>query len=123
MIRMLGTGQRETAELQDPSTGRWLMVTVDPVTDEQGNLVAAGHITRDITERKRAEEAYRSLVDHSLQGLAIFRDGHVVFANEAMAQITGYTADEMLAMSAPEVQAFVHPEDRELGFCGSGNVS
>jgi len=68
----------------------------------------------DITERKRAEEAYRSLVDHSLQGLAIFQNGRVVFANQAMADITGYTVEEMSTSPPEQVQAFVHPDDREL---------
>ena len=71
-------------------------------------------VSRDITDCKKAEEAYRSLVDYSLQGLAIFQDGRVVFANKAMAGITGYTVDKMLAMSHQQVQAFVHPDDREL---------
>ncbi len=69
-------------------------------------------IVENITERKRAEEAYRALVDHSLQGLAIFQDGRVVFANQAMAEIIGYTLDEMLAASSQKVREFVHPEDR-----------
>jgi len=68
----------------------------------------------DITERKRAEAAYRALVDHSLQGLEIFQDGRAVFANQAMAEITGYTVDEILAMSPQQIQDFVHPEDRAL---------
>jgi len=53
-------------------------------------------------------------VDHSLQGLAIFQNGRVVFANQAMADITGYTVEEMLASPPKQVQAFVHPDDREL---------
>ncbi len=64
--------------------------------------------------KHKAEEAYRTLVDHSLQGLAIFQDGRVAFANQAMAQITGYPVDEMLALPPEKVQAFVHPDDREL---------
>ncbi len=60
------------------------------------------------------EEAYRALVDHSLQGLVIFQDGRAVFANRAMADIAGYSVDEILAASAEKIREFVHPEDREL---------
>ncbi len=81
---------------------------------EGGKLVGYLSVTRDITERKKAEEAYRSLVDHSLQGLAIFQNGRVVFANQAMADITGFTVEEMLTSPPEQVQAFVHPDDREL---------
>jgi signal transduction histidine kinase len=52
--KMLHTHRRETVELQVPDEDRWLMITVDPVMDEDGNLVSAVHIARDITERKRA---------------------------------------------------------------------
>ncbi|MFB0556142.1 MAG: PAS domain S-box protein [Phycisphaerae bacterium] len=79
-----------------------------------GEVIGVQIIFTDITERKRAEEAHRSLVDHSLQGLAIFQNGRVVFANQPMADINGYTVEEMLAMSSEKVQEFVHPEDREL---------
>ncbi len=79
-----------------------------------GEVVGVQAILTDITERKRAEEAYRSLVDHSLQGLAIFQNGRVVFANQTMADITGYPVEEMLTLPPEQVQAFVHPDDREL---------
>jgi len=80
------------------------------------NPLIAGFVmnVRDVTDRKRAEETYHALVDHSLQGLAIFQDGRVVFANQAMAEVTGYSIEQMLAMPAEKVQAFVHAEDRAL---------
>ena len=71
-------------------------------------------IVENITRRKKAGEAYRALVDHSLQGLVIFQDGRVVFANQTMTEITGYALDEMLAASSQQVQARVHPEHRAL---------
>ncbi len=33
MVKMFQTGKRESTELQVPGTEKWLMVTVDPVTD------------------------------------------------------------------------------------------
>ena len=44
----------------------WNLTTKVPLTDEQGEIVGLVGIGRDITDRKRAEEAYRTLVDHSL---------------------------------------------------------
>ena len=84
------------------------------LNDQTGRIIATLSSGEDITERRRAEEAYRSLVDHSLQGLVIFQDGKAIFANQAMAEITGYAIDEMLAMSAEQVRDFTHPEDREI---------
>ncbi|MBN1342964.1 MAG: PAS domain S-box protein [Phycisphaerae bacterium] len=67
----------------------------------------------DITERRRAEEAYRALVDHSLQGLVIVQDECVVFANRAFAEISGYAIEELQAMSSQELVTIIHPDDRE----------
>lgn len=68
----------------------------------------------ETSQRKQVVEAYRLLVDHSLQGLAIFRDCRVLFVNQAMANMIGYPVEDILAMSAEQVQSLVHPEDRDL---------
>jgi two-component system cell cycle sensor histidine kinase/response regulator CckA len=66
----------------------------------------------EIAERARAQEAYRTLVDHSLQGLIIVQDGRIVFANQAFSAISGYAEEELLALSAEAVTALVHPDDQ-----------
>jgi PAS domain S-box-containing protein len=68
----------------------------------------------EISQRKQAVEAYHLLVDHSLQGLAIFRDCRVLFVNQTMADMIGYPVEDILAMPAEQVQLLVHPEDRDL---------
>lgn len=65
-----------------------------------------------LVERKRAEEAYRTLVDQSLQGLVIVQDFRIVFANAAFAEISGYTLEELLSLASEQVRALVHPEDQ-----------
>jgi PAS domain S-box-containing protein len=69
---------------------------------------------RELLERQRAEEAYRAVVEHSLQGVVILQGSRVMFANQALADIVGYTTEELLAMSPAEVEALVHPEDQQL---------
>ncbi|MFV2073580.1 MAG: HD domain-containing phosphohydrolase, partial [Thermoanaerobaculales bacterium] len=64
--------------------------------------------------RRRAEEAYRTLVQSSLQGFLIMQDGKIVFANTAIAEILGYTVEELLALTPEQVEASVHQEDRAL---------
>ncbi|MFH0731241.1 MAG: ATP-binding protein [Pseudomonadota bacterium] len=52
--RMLTTGKRESIELQTKD-GRWMLISVDPLFDGEGNLIKAIHIARDISNRKHAE--------------------------------------------------------------------
>ncbi len=70
---------------------------------------------RDMAERRNAEltEAYRALVDYSLQGLCIFQDNRVVFANPQMKAMTGYTVEELLTLEPEQIYQAIHPEDRD----------
>ncbi|MFP4439885.1 MAG: diguanylate cyclase [Chloroflexaceae bacterium] len=94
---------------------RWLLSreVVFSRTDA-GNPCQILGVAQDITERKQAEEAYRTLVDNSLQGLTIHQQGRCVFANAAAAQITGYPVAELLALSPAEAAATIHPDDRDM---------
>jgi len=74
-------------------------------------------ISRDITVRKRVKEdlknseaKYRTLVEQSLQGIVIIQDGRIVFTNEAFAQISGYTCNELLTIEPQQLQNLVHPD-------------
>lgn len=114
---MRGSLRREDLEMQ--VGGRWFQVTVDPIMDADGNLEGAVHVTIEITDRKMAEEAlresegrYRGLVEQSLQGIAVIQDMRVVYANAALASLSGYGVEELLAMSPRQVEEVVHPEDR-----------
>jgi signal transduction histidine kinase len=57
--RMLHSHRRETIEVQMADEDRWLMITVDPVRDDNGSLASAVHIVRDITGRKWAEKTLK----------------------------------------------------------------
>jgi PAS domain S-box-containing protein len=43
----------------------WASVVIDPIRDEGGNLIGFAKITRDITERKRAEQALQASRDEA----------------------------------------------------------
>ncbi len=80
-------------------------------------------VFRDITARRRAEKAlqesekkYRTLVEQSLQGIAIVKGSplRVVFANSAVAKIVGYSLGELVSFPSETIQTIIHPEDREV---------
>jgi PAS domain S-box-containing protein len=91
---------------------RWLESIATNLLDDPS---IAGVIinSRDISDRIEAQTAYRSLVDHSLQGLLILQDLRVVFANPRITQITGYAIDELLALAPQELRGLIHPHDQE----------
>ncbi|MEZ4526034.1 MAG: sigma-54-dependent Fis family transcriptional regulator [Desulfobacterales bacterium] len=62
---------------------------------------------------KFEKEAYHNLVTYSQQGMAIVQDLRCVFANPALAELTGYSAENLKAMSREELKMLIHPEDRE----------
>ena len=74
---------------------------------------------RDLTHRRsqeaalrEAEEKYRTLVEHSLAGVAIVQHRRFRYANPKFAEILGCTQDEVLAL-----QSFldpVHEDDRAI---------
>jgi len=75
----------------------------------------------EIDGRKRVEEAlrasesnFRMLAEKSLQGIAIFQGKKMIYANPAHCEIQGYTQEELVAMSLPELMALVHPLDRPI---------
>ena len=57
LVHMRKTRRRESIVL--PMDDKVVTVTVDPLSDEGGNLTGAVHIITDITERKRAEETLK----------------------------------------------------------------
>ncbi len=69
----------------------------------------------DVTERKRAEATRDALLEaHVDAGVGLFalNHGRVVFANPAMAAITGYSIEELEQL--PDVIGIgIHPDDRE----------
>ena len=90
----------------------WISHVCQPVHGADGRWLGRRVSNRDVTDRVRAEEAYRNLVDHSLQGLVIFQDGLLVFANQAASEMTGFSQAELLHWRAEDMVSQIHADDR-----------
>jgi two-component system cell cycle sensor histidine kinase/response regulator CckA len=78
----------------------WYSTVVGPIKHE-GQVVNAMHISRDITERKQAEEMLQenekwleSVLATSAVGIAYAKDRKILWANDAMAKLFGFTEEE-----------------------------
>jgi PAS domain S-box-containing protein len=79
-----------------------------------GDHLRVVHVLKDITERKRAEEKYRTLVASVQEGVFISTPaGRFLDFNDALLRMTGYeTREELLAIDIPD-RLFVNPSERE----------
>jgi len=121
--KMLKTGQRANAELKVPGKDCWLMVTVDAVTNEKGDVIGAMHIVRDITARKRAEEeiaSYSERLKYLLSATTAIiytaetsGDYGATFISDNVEKLTGYTAEGFVKGPGFWMN-HVHPDDLEL---------
>jgi PAS domain S-box-containing protein len=89
--------------------------TIVPVNISASTLTINGQrfilgLFHDITERKQAEELYRTLATSSPVGVYIAQEGKFVFVNPQFQKYIGFTEDELLGRDSLSV---VHPEDRE----------
>jgi PAS domain S-box-containing protein len=80
------------------------------VAIENAQLYA--QVQQELAHRERLEEAYQTVVDHSLQALTILQDNRIVFGNTALSKLTGYTLQEIYALTPHRLRAMIHPQDQ-----------
>ncbi len=97
----------------DPWLPGFFLASNSTFSDPSGRALGTVHVLKDITERKRAEEKYRTLVSNVQEGVFISTpQGHFLDFNEAFLRICGYpTRESLLALDIPSL--YVNPQDRE----------
>src|SRR5262249_33124566 len=97
--RIMATGETQTYEDVGTAAGvtRTYLSTKGPYRDAQGTILGVIGISRDISERKRAEERFRLVVESAPSGmLMINREGRIVLVNAQTETMFGYGRGELL---------------------------
>jgi len=106
-----GSYEEEGRRVRKDGSLFWASVMLSAVRDEAGNLRGFAEVTRDITDRKAAEEErmklagrIRLLLDSTDEGIyGIDLEGKCIFVNKAASGMVGYTPEELLGKNMHEV--------------------
>ncbi|WLG47856.1 PAS domain-containing sensor histidine kinase [Pseudomonas sp. FP1740] len=116
-----GRFEGEGWRVRKDGTHFWSHVVIDPIFDPSGKLLGFAKITRDLTDRKMAEETLKQseqqfrLLVQSVTDYAIYMlapDGRLTNWNPGAQRIKGYRPEEVIGQ---HFSIFYTPEDREAG--------
>lgn len=116
-LEIMRTGKTLTIEecetwFHQPDT--WVSTTKVPLRNEEGRIIGTFGVSRDITEKKRAEEKLRlaaSVFTHAREGILITDpDATIIDVNEAFCTITGYRRKEVLGTNPRFLRSGIHDD-------------
>jgi len=116
-----GRFEGEGWRVRKDGTHFWSHVVIDPIRDSSGTLLGFAKITRDLTDRKMAEEVLKQseqqfrLLVQSVTDYAIYMlapDGRLTNWNPGAQRIKGYFPEEVIGQ---HFSMFYTPEDRAAG--------
>lgn len=106
----------ETTYLKKDGTPIEVSLTVSPIRNIEGKIVAISEITRDVTEHvqlreslKESEERYRKVVEYAPRSIIVHQEGTILYANSS--------ALKMLKEECLEgkfISSYIDPDYREI---------
>ena len=112
----------QTERLRKDGSAIPISLTVSPIYDQDGEIIGASSIARDITQLTRADallreasEYARSLIEASLDPLVtISVEGKITDVNEATAKVTGIERERLIGTDFSDY--FTEPETAREGY-------
>jgi PAS domain S-box-containing protein len=117
-VRSMGS-DLELYGLRKDGTEFPIEISLSPLETEDGTLVSSA--IRDITERKRAEEKFKGLLESAPDAMVIVgKDGRILLVNAQTEKLFGYAREELLGqwveLLVPERLRKKHPGHRTAYF-------
>jgi PAS domain S-box-containing protein len=122
--------QRQARQLRRDGTVVTVSLTASPNTDQHGQVTGVATISRDVTERQRAEAMFEGLLESAPDAIiGVNRDGTIALINAQAERLFGYQREELLGQPVdvlvperlrethPQLRAryFAHPKSRPMG--------
>lgn len=109
------THQHETTVIDNQGEKRFFECTANvALRDNSGKPVAVLETSRDITNRKKAEDAlreseekYRTLIDRANDGICVVQDSIVKMCNRCITEFWGGSIEQILGRN---IMDFIHPD-------------
>ena len=129
--RTMKDGKEHTVEVHEPRLGGDFLVSTTPLKDEGGRIIGSVHVARNITERKKAEDAlrkseeeYSSLFANMIDGFAYCQmifdekgkpvDFVYLQINDAFERITGLKRDLVVGKKVTQAIPGIKDANPEL---------
>ena len=117
------TSQVEHRVIRRDGAVRYMIVRISITKDRTGRTIRTHGANQDITERRQAEEAlkeseekYRAYIENAVESIFIAdKSGRYLDVNPSACQLVGYTRDELLSLSIPDLS---DPDNLETAMAG-----
>lgn len=103
--------QYELEYIRPDGAVRTLLVSGSPRFVD-GEFKGTMAVFSDITDLRLAQQAYKAVVENSLQGMIIMQNDRIVFANPQAAEIAGCSLAELYQMTPDYLARLVPPQEQ-----------
>lgn len=113
-----GRYEDENWRIRKDGSRFWASVVITALRDSSGKLQGFGKVTRDLTERKKQEEKFQTIVESVPNGIILInQEGKITLCNSDAEKMFGHTREELLGKPVetlvPARYQKMHPNHRE----------